>query len=497
VRADRNLFARLLVIGQSRKIDLKDLLSHELGPIPWSLATTDGSIAKTNKSVLPKLLEDGVEALNVLPDNSSTFVIDAMAFMQMLPRVPERFADLSKLVITSVVRQAGDAKRIDFIADQYPGTSIKDLEHYKREKSGKLTVQITSPQQLCPCQWKKFMSEGTNKTNLMEFFVHDWSTNQNYINELGDRMLFITHGELCTNISVQEGLISATLVPELYSNHEEADTRMLLHAQHASLAGYDKVFIKSSDTDVEVVACYHQPNITAEIIIISGTKSRSRTISIRKICEKLGTEVCHTLPSIHALTGCDTVSTFVGKGKKKAFDMITLNPEVRSRVRVLGEEIPSRDEHLTRVEKVVCALYGDNDSHSINDTRFKLFCKNQHLQSHQLPPTNAALMKHLKRANYQAFIWKNALMPTIPNQTPEGEGWRLIDSKLQIDWTSLPPAPEGVMLSVCCACKGTCDTRRCSCLKNNLPCTDACSCPDECTNGFKQIQEQKRTKIQT
>ena len=31
LQADRNLFARLLVIGQSREMDIKDLLTHELG----------------------------------------------------------------------------------------------------------------------------------------------------------------------------------------------------------------------------------------------------------------------------------------------------------------------------------------------------------------------------------------------------------------------------------------------------------------------------------
>ena len=35
LRADRNLFARLLVLGQSRQINLRDLLTHELGPVPW------------------------------------------------------------------------------------------------------------------------------------------------------------------------------------------------------------------------------------------------------------------------------------------------------------------------------------------------------------------------------------------------------------------------------------------------------------------------------
>ena len=35
LRADRNLFARLLVIGQSLKVGLRELLVHELGPLPW------------------------------------------------------------------------------------------------------------------------------------------------------------------------------------------------------------------------------------------------------------------------------------------------------------------------------------------------------------------------------------------------------------------------------------------------------------------------------
>ena len=38
-------------------------------------------------------------------------------------------------------------------------------------------------------------------------------------------------------------------VLQLQSNHEEADTRMLLHAKHASLT-YPKVLISSPDTDV-------------------------------------------------------------------------------------------------------------------------------------------------------------------------------------------------------------------------------------------------------
>ena len=149
LRADRNLFARLLVIGQSRQIDLRDLLTHELGPVPWSLATYDGSLAKTNKSALAKLLEDGVEILRNLT-NASAVIVDAMAQPQTLPRIPDRFIDLADVILSTVIKQAGEARRIDFVADQYPSVSIKNIEREKRGRSGQLAVQIRSPQQLCP-----------------------------------------------------------------------------------------------------------------------------------------------------------------------------------------------------------------------------------------------------------------------------------------------------------------------------------------------------------
>ena len=66
------------------------------------------------------------------------------------------------------------------------------------------------------------------------------------------------------------------------SNQEEADTRMLLHSNHASQNGHQHIAIRSSDTDVEVLACYYQAVITADITLISGTKRISRIVSIRQ-----------------------------------------------------------------------------------------------------------------------------------------------------------------------------------------------------------------------
>lgn len=80
--------------------------------MPWSLATWDGSLAKTYKSALAKLLEDGVEILPNLP-NPSAVIIHAMALMQTLPRIPDCFTDLADLILSAVIKQVGEARRID------------------------------------------------------------------------------------------------------------------------------------------------------------------------------------------------------------------------------------------------------------------------------------------------------------------------------------------------------------------------------------------------
>ena len=150
IRAERNLFARLLVIEQSCQMDLKDLLSHELGPLPWSLASSDGSLAKTNKAILSKLLENGVECLPTLPDLTTAVIIDAMAMLQTLVRIPNRFSKLVDMVMTRILIEAGRAARIDFVGDQYTANSIKNTERNKRGRDGEIVINITNGQQFCP-----------------------------------------------------------------------------------------------------------------------------------------------------------------------------------------------------------------------------------------------------------------------------------------------------------------------------------------------------------
>ena len=354
--------------------------------------------------------------------------VDAMALLQALVRVPDSFSDheLADMVVTRIMTEAGDAARIDFVTDQYPANSIKNTERSKRGRDDELVINITNGQQFFPHQWKKFLANRNNKTGLLNFLVGEWSEKAVYAEKIKARTLFVTHGDNCIKLTSSNGTITASTVLELYGNQEEAHTRMFLHANHASQNGHRCLAIRSSDTDVEVLACYHQAAIPADIVLISGTKSRARIVSIPQVCEKLGQEMCEVRPSLHAITGCDSVGAFATKGKKKAFDIVRQYPCLRQIVGSLGEKVPASDEDLNKIEQFVCALYNDHRCNSVNELRYNLFCKSKNQQSHQPPPAKVALKSQLRRANYQAFLWKNAL-ETQMSQTSDGHGWQLKD----------------------------------------------------------------------
>ena len=52
LKADRSLFGRIIVMAQGRNLQMDDILSHHIGPLPWAMATADGLLRKNNKASL-------------------------------------------------------------------------------------------------------------------------------------------------------------------------------------------------------------------------------------------------------------------------------------------------------------------------------------------------------------------------------------------------------------------------------------------------------------
>ena len=66
------LFRRLLAVSKQRDVNLEQMLSRELAPVPPSLFNDDGTMRKTTNSDLAKKLEsncDEIQMLAVSHDN--------------------------------------------------------------------------------------------------------------------------------------------------------------------------------------------------------------------------------------------------------------------------------------------------------------------------------------------------------------------------------------------------------------------------------------------
>ena len=94
------------------------------------------------------------------------------------------------------------------------------------------------------------------------------------------------------------------------------------------------------------------------------------------------------------------------------------------------------------LERFVVLIYNRTSKHmEVNAARKQLFTQKARTLEN-IPPTQAALLQHVKRAAFQANVWNQCLVAIPKISSPsdcgwikEGEGWQPL-------WTTLPEASE-------------------------------------------------------
>ena len=175
-----------------------------------------------------------------------------------------------KTILNTILHGASPSCRVDIVADQYPTLSIKQAEHDRRSSPGTFSVAVKSADQKCPKQWKKFLAEGVNKQSLLDFLFMQWR-DQGFAGVIMGRKIYLTNRDKCIIIFVEEDVVVIHEVPELYCNHEEADTKIYIHDNHIAKQSYEQILIRSIDTNVIVLGCHLQDQIPARLLIKCGT----------------------------------------------------------------------------------------------------------------------------------------------------------------------------------------------------------------------------------
>ena len=100
-------------------------------------------------------------------------------------------------------------------------------------------------------------------------------------------------------------------VENLSSNHEEANTRIIVHTLDVIRQGYKRVLVKCLHTDVLLLLIIHAGSLDVEVWMVSGTSKNleCHICTAHTIARTFPDMVLANGLSFHAFTGCDSTSS--------------------------------------------------------------------------------------------------------------------------------------------------------------------------------------------
>ena len=470
---------RYIEAARDRGYSMEEILKYETTSTSYFLVSETNEGHRLKKCDKAALAREVLTRANLSPqDASQVLSVDAVVFdfMALVRKVPikkmelKTYGELASALQDLILNRTHTAARVDVVFDVYCRYSPKCGERTARgANSSAITVAIKKDAQNLPVNMELFWNSMDNKIALQKYF-QQWMV-KTY---KGNKDIFFggVEGSHCFRLTAGQEHECV----ELRSTQEEADERISFHVNHANENGYKKVLIVSPDTDVFVCLLYHLQETweLEELFMRIGSGKSTKTVPLHSVVKNLNASLVKHLPSIHALTGCDTTSK-VG-GKVSCFTK-SLNLEL---LEGFGSDSLS-EEMLDGAEQFLLAtLTKARDVKSFDDYRYEQYHDMKALGFGKLVCCSPTIREHIKRADHQALRWKKSAQP--PESYPDpaaGFGYNAIEGELIpiiIPRDTRPPElPEP------CKCTN-CTKITCRCRTANLKCCSFCNCGKECKN---------------
>ena len=210
------------------------------------------------------------------------------------------------------------------------GISPKDLERSRRDTiSQESTIVQICPDTPLPSNWHNFIAVRSQKRLLINFLSDHFLLLANQKFKFSE-CFFITAGGFDNQYRDQARCAvdgSSAEYVNATAAHEEADTRVWLHAA-ASTA--EKIFIYSPDTDVSFIGLPLMKKLNKTVFVqLKDSPYESLYLDMNKLVQFLHTDLhfqgLHNIEEcilmLYILSGCDFVSFFRGYGKKTFFEV--------------------------------------------------------------------------------------------------------------------------------------------------------------------------------
>ena len=234
-------------------------------------------------------------------------VVDGKAEVQSIGK-PDWVLNCSQLAdhLTSrILDKYSSMDEVRVIFDRY------DVQHSLKQSTRNIRLgsqttvayHITDSTNIAKISLKRLLSHGDAKKELTGY--------------LADKMLQQAH-VLGQSVVVAWGTQCRTTHTDkryLDSDHEKADTKLILHAADATDSGATSIMVCSPDTDVLVLAVRRYPELCKNTTFAITAGRKSRTIQLGSIYKALGPQKAAALPGLHAMSGSDNTGSFARKGK--------------------------------------------------------------------------------------------------------------------------------------------------------------------------------------
>ncbi|CAF3137029.1 unnamed protein product [Rotaria socialis] len=524
---DETIIKALMLSRYRPKMNLVEFFGHEFSSRPLSLCDRNNQdfLYQQSKSKVINFLKEKVPdsfgtinpfTISSTNTHESALLIDGGALLQTRPMHGHTALDYAiYLLEKNIIPEFNSYDRIDIVFDSNRSyTAKRFIDRHTVIDEHRVTYYKLLPEHKLPTgqQFDSFLRCG-NRATLAAAVVQCWQLPEAFELIPAQKKLVIG-GPSTTAL-----YLSNDLPPEqafsLEFNHEEADTRLVLHLQDAVLYNYKHVCVRSADTDVVFLMISYANTVDLSKVIVDATvrSGQPKYIDCTMIHHQLINKY-HIFPEIllalHAISGCDTTSFFRNISKTTFFETYFASPSRYAELQNLSA-FPMNQKDIYVVERIIydCIHHGNRRSQvkktlhmaSMNASNLKpststSFTSIDNLRATMalnalqkgnksivliLPPSAVALFHHCRRASRQYQVWRSAHIDNLPYPDHEPYGFEKINNEIRIKWTTKMPLPKDNSCFHSCKCTGDC--KRCKCGKYSQPCTIYCLCdPTKCSN---------------
>lgn len=445
------IFQRMSIANKSPE-DLEACFAYELSPYPLSLFDEQGMRHGTKSSFyncftpLQRSERLGEKRLDVVDGG---FLLHKVVW----PRVNATFEIICQHYVSYVKRHF--EKDVVVVFDGYPEdqetVDLKGWERRRRAAKHRSPNIVVNPISVPSTTQEKFLGNCKNKARFIELL----------------------------KITLRDADVVVQQAPA------DADSFIVGTAIYEA-TNYDEVTIIGEDIDLLVLLTGLGRHLN-NIFFKKPSKGRTPEQMFSPASFKFGEFIAQHILFLHAFSGCDTTSSIFNVGKMKFVNTLQKNTYLGAGLSLFIEDDVDKNVLATAGERFLIALFGGGqDVKSLGDLRYKCFAKSVNKNKFNLatlPPTSAATEEHIFRTYLQVQIWLEK------NIDATLWGWKQTSRGLEPITTTAEPAPESLLKTISCKCKGNCDNR-CGCRKAGLKCSVVCqNCCGETCNNSSEIQE--------